>query len=160
MGHLFKPTFWRLTLSTLKRCHMDWFSLIVIVFNISHLQTSSGARVNSSFCLSVVFFSGGLAFALSRLGLELLFSSCFLSWHFVRVAFLFGPLAPRLPASTAVSLEWQWDSPFNPSFETLGLRWATALADQPPPPDHLENHLIWASFGLMQDVPWAHSRNP
>jgi hypothetical protein len=41
-----------------------------------------------------------------------------------------------------------------------------ALPDQPPLPDHLENHLIWVDsikvipLGLLQNVPWAHSRNP
>jgi hypothetical protein len=40
-----------------------------------------------------------------------------------------------------------------------------ALPDQPSPPDHLENHLIWvdltkmAPLGLKQNVPWMHSRN-
>jgi hypothetical protein len=29
------------------------------------------------------------------------------------------------------------------SFETLGLHWASTLLDLPPPPDHLENHLMW-----------------
>ncbi len=36
------------------------------------------------------------------------------------------------------------DGPFNPSFETLGLGWATALPEQPPPPDHLKN--IWSEW--------------
>jgi hypothetical protein len=54
---------------------------------------------------------------------------------------------------------------FNPNFETLGLHWATAQPDQPPPPDHLKNHLIWVDsikvipLGLKQKVPWAHNRN-
>jgi hypothetical protein len=71
-----------------------------------------------------------------------------------------------MAALAAISLEWQPDSPLALSFETLGLRWAAALPDQPPPPDHLENHLIWVDsikmipLGLKQNVPWAHSRNP
>jgi hypothetical protein len=45
---------------------LDWFSLIIIiiVFNIYHLQASPGARVSSSFFLFIVFFSGRLPFAL------------------------------------------------------------------------------------------------
>ncbi len=74
---------------------------------------------------------------------ELLFSFLFLSKHVVRVALLFSPLAPCLAASTTDSLEWQLDSLLSLSFETLGLRWASALPDQPPPLDHLKNHLIW-----------------
>ncbi len=61
----------------------------------------------------------------------------------MRVALLLGPLAPHLAALTTVSLEWESDSSLALSFETLGLCWASALLDQPPPPDHLENHLIW-----------------
>jgi hypothetical protein len=41
----------------------------------------------------------------------------------MRVALLFGPLAPHLAASTTVSLEWYSDSPLTLSFEILGLRW-------------------------------------
>jgi hypothetical protein len=52
------------------------------------------------------FFSGGLPFALFQSSKELLFSSRFLSKHVVRVALLFSPQAPRLAASTTVSLEW------------------------------------------------------
>jgi hypothetical protein len=109
---VFKLAFWCLTLSTRNAvtwtCDwLNWFSLIIIIidFNFSHQQRLPGVRVSSSFLL-LVFFSGGLPFALVRLGLELLSSSLFLSRYSVRVALLFSPLASCLASSTAVSLEW------------------------------------------------------
>ncbi len=63
-----------------------------------------GVTVSSSF-LSVVYFSGELPFALIWLGLELFYCSLFMSRYSVRVALLFGSLALRLAASTAISLK-------------------------------------------------------
>ncbi len=84
----------------------------------------------------MVLSSGGPHFALFQSSLELFFSSLFLSKHVVRVALLFSTQAPCMAASTAVSLKWASDNPFNLSFETLGLQ--TSL----PLPESLENHLI------------------
>jgi hypothetical protein len=47
-------------------------------------------------------------------------------------------------------LGWQPDSPLALSFETL---LSFALLDQPPPPDHLENHLI--SVDSIKVIPLA-----
>ncbi len=52
----------------------------------------------------MVFFSGGMTFALNSVRLSA-FVLLLLSRCFVRVALLFGPLAPRLAGSTAFSLE-------------------------------------------------------
>jgi hypothetical protein len=75
---------------------LDWFSLIIIiiVFNISHLQASPGARVSSSFFLSVVFFSGGLPFALYSVWLRAVVQLALVSRCFMILALLFGPLPP------------------------------------------------------------------
>ncbi len=72
--------------------------------------------------LTMVFFFGGLPFALYSARFGAVVQLSLLSRHSVRVAVLFGPLALHLAASTTVSLKWYSDSPFNPSFETLGLR--------------------------------------
>ncbi len=154
----------------MKRCQMDlWSARLVLTHHHLHQHhqlpsaTLHGDRVSSSFLLVVFFFLWGLPFALVQLGLELLSSYFPLSRYFVRVALLSNSLASRLAASNAISLEQKSDSPFNPSFDTLGLCWAMALPDQPPPPDHLENHLIWVDLtkmvplGLKQNVPWVHS---
>jgi hypothetical protein len=87
-------------------------------------------------------FFGRLSFALLVLVFRAAFSSLFFYKHVVRVALLFGPLAPCLAVSAVAHLggsqtvPWPlvWDSWPPLSF---------ALPDQPPPPDHLENHLIW-----------------
>ncbi len=54
----------------------------------------------------MVFFSAGLPFALFSVRLRAAVQISLLSRCFVRVALLFGPLASRLAASIAVSLEW------------------------------------------------------
>ncbi len=68
---LFKQTFWRLTLSTLECCHMDlWSAQLVLTHHHRHhlhpslLHQHLKSSVSNSFILSVVFFSGGLPFAL------------------------------------------------------------------------------------------------
>ncbi len=71
------------------------------------------------------------------------FNSRWYSKYVVRVVLSFGPLAPRLAALTTVHLSDSRTVPLALSFETLGLPWASALPDQPPPPNHLKNHLIW-----------------
>ncbi len=72
--------------------------------------------------LSVVLFLFQATFCPFSVRQRAAFSSPFLSKCVARVALLFGLLAPCLAASTTVSLEWQSDSPFALSFETLGLR--------------------------------------
>jgi hypothetical protein len=65
---------------------------------------------------------------------------------------LFGPLAPHLAASVVAHwggnriVPWPlvWDCWPSLSF---------ALPDQPPPPDHCENHLIWVDS--IQVIPLA-----
>jgi hypothetical protein len=71
-----------------------------------------------SFFSTVVLFFGGLPFALLVLQCIAAFSYLSFSKYVIRIALLFGPLAPRL----AASLEWHLDSPLALSFETLGLR--------------------------------------
>ncbi len=63
---IFKPTFWRLTLSTPKRCHMDlWSAQLALTHHHSHrlqpslLHQHPESKVCNSFFLSIVFFSGG-----------------------------------------------------------------------------------------------------
>jgi hypothetical protein len=59
----------------------------------------------------------------------------------MRVALLFGPLVPRLAASSVALLNGRQTAPWPlvlDSWSSLSF----ALLDQPPPPDHLENHLI------------------
>ncbi len=94
MGRLFKLAFCRLTLSTLKRCHMDlWLAQLVLTHHHLHqLQlllsaniTRSKSEYSSSF-LSVVFFSDGLPFALYMVRLRAFVQLPFLSRCFVRVA--------------------------------------------------------------------------
>jgi hypothetical protein len=63
-------------------------------------------RVSDLSFLSVVLFSVRLPFALFLSRKELLFSFPFFSKYVVRVALLFGPLAPSLAVSATVSLEW------------------------------------------------------
>jgi hypothetical protein len=125
---------------TPKRCHMDlWLACLVLIHLHRHrhdpslLQQHLEFSVSDPSFLSMVLFSGGLHIALVLSSKDLFFSCPFLSEFVVRVAFLFSSLAPRLAALTTVSLEWQSDSPLALSFETLGLCWAHALPDQPPP---------------------------
>ncbi len=77
-GCLFKLTFWCLTLSTPKHCHMDlWLARLVLTHHHHHQlhqlpsAKSPGEGVSSSFFNSGVF-SGRLPFALFWLSLELL----------------------------------------------------------------------------------------
>jgi hypothetical protein len=50
---------------------LDWFSPIIIInFNISHLQASTGARASSSFLFICGVFSRGCLLPLIQLGLE------------------------------------------------------------------------------------------
>ncbi len=160
MGRLFKPTFGRLTLSTLKRCHMDlWFARLVLSHYHRHRlhllpsAMSPGVRVNSSFFLSVVLFIWQAAFALFQSNLELFSGSPFLSKYFVRAALFIRPTGPPsgyldcclIGVAVRQSL----------SFEALGLRWATALSDLPPPPYRLENHLIWVDSTKRSPLAWC-----
>jgi hypothetical protein len=93
LGCLFKLAFWCLTISSPNTvtwtCDwLNWFSLIIIFINFNfHLQTSPGARASSSF-LSMVFFFGGLPFALYLFSLELraVVQLSLLSRCFVRIA--------------------------------------------------------------------------
>ncbi len=69
LGGLFKLTFWCLTLSSPKRCHMDlWLAWLVLTHHHLHQHhqlpsaTFPRDRVNSSFLL-VVFFCGKLQWA-------------------------------------------------------------------------------------------------
>ncbi len=88
------------------------------------------------------FFFGGLPFALLALQCRAPFSSLSFSKYVVRVAFLFGPLAPRLAASAFAHLSGNWTVPW-PLF--LRLTASAGLCSTRPasPPDPLENHLIW-----------------
>jgi hypothetical protein len=136
-----------------------WLTQLVLTHHHLHrlqlLPSASlpGARVSSSF-LSVVFFSGGLPFVLDSVRLRAVVQP------FIQPTGLLSGCLDCCLIGLVVR-----HSPFNTSFEALGLCWATALLDQPPPPDRLENHLICVDstkmipFGLMQDVPWVYSRN-
>ncbi len=114
LSRLFKPTFWRISLSTLKGCHMDlWLARLVLTHHHLHRlhpsildQQPESTVSNPFFFYPWYFLSGRLPFALFQSTKELLFSSPLLSKHVMRVALLFGPLVPRLAASTTVSLEW------------------------------------------------------
>jgi hypothetical protein len=83
MGLLFKPTFWRLTLSTPKRCHMDlWLASLVLTHHHCHRlhllpsASSPGVRVSTFlFFYPWCYLSGGPPFTLFQSSLELLFSS-------------------------------------------------------------------------------------
>ncbi len=91
--------------------------------------------------------------------LELL-KLCFFEQVIVRVVLYLALWPARLAASVVAhwggnrTVPWPlaWDSWPPLSF---------ALPDQPPPPDHCENHLIWVDsipkdpLGLMWDVPWV-----
>ncbi len=122
--------------------------------------TSPGDRVSSSLYNSGVF-SGGLPFALIWLGLELL-SSSLLRRHSMRVALLFGPLAPVWPPG----LLSHWCTSQMVSL-TLVLRlvasaelwlYMTSL------PRLIISRTIWVDsikmipFGPKQNVPWVYSR--
>jgi hypothetical protein len=70
-GRLFKLAFWRLTLSTSKRCHMDlWLAQLVLTHHHLHRlyqlpsATLPGDRVSSSFFNSGVFSLAGCLFPL------------------------------------------------------------------------------------------------
>jgi hypothetical protein len=60
------------------------------------------------------------------------------------------PPAPRLTMTTSGIFRLLLSGTL--SFEILGLRWASALPDPPPPLDHVKNHLIWVDS--MRWSPW------
>jgi hypothetical protein len=70
LGRLFKPTFWRLTLSTPKRCHMDLWSARLVLTHHHHrhrlhsflLHRHPESRVSNTFFLSVMLFLWRAAF--------------------------------------------------------------------------------------------------
>jgi hypothetical protein len=155
LSHLFKLPFWGLTLrhrnAVTWTCDWhDWFSLIfIVIVIIPSFCYNQEFRVSYLSFLSVVLFLCQATFCPFSVRQRAAFSCPFLSKCVVRVALLFGLLTHCLAASTTVSLEWQSDSPTALSFETLGLHWASALPDQPPLPDHLENHLNWVDSITM-----------
>jgi hypothetical protein len=103
---------------------------------------NSGAYSKRSLFSTVMLFFGGMPFALLVLQCRAAFSSLSFSKYAMRVALLFGPLAPRLAASAVVHLSGSRTVPW-PSVLRLLAPLSFALPDQPPPPDHLKNHLIW-----------------
>jgi hypothetical protein len=138
--------------------------LIVISNSLLHHPRE---RVSNSFIVAVKHFSSGLPFCpslIKPLGCLELFSSSPLRVDPGESSPLTRPPCP-LPGRLDCHLIGMvvGEGPFNPSFETHVLRWAMALPDQPPPPDHLENHQVWVDsikvipLGLMQNVPWVYS---
>jgi hypothetical protein len=136
-----------------------WTEHLVLIHLHHHCHHPSLLQQHPEFRVSVLSFLDVVLFRLWA-GFCPIFSqakSCFsalpfFSKYVMRVALLFGPLAPCwLPwpltpcwlPRPLTHLSGSHDSPVPLSFETLGLRWASALPDQPPPPDHLKNHLIW-----------------
>jgi hypothetical protein len=85
-----------------------WFSFIYITIVITPLfcnNTWVKSKL-SFFFIHGAFSLAGCLLTFFQSSKELLFSSPFLSKYVVREALLIGPLAPRLAASTTVSLEW------------------------------------------------------
>jgi hypothetical protein len=66
--------------------------------------TTSGAYSKRSFFSTAMLFFGGLPFTLLVLQFRAVFSSLSFRKYVVRVALLFGPLAPRLAASAVAYL--------------------------------------------------------
>ncbi len=106
---------------------LDWFSLIIIIIiMVSNSLLHHPLRKSSFFLVAVGIFLVGCLFV--QFG-EVLWLS--------RTVFQLSPW---------VSL----------AFEILVLRWATALPDQHPPPDQLENLLIWVD--AIKVIPLAYYR--
>ncbi len=60
------------------------------------------------------------------------------------------PSGPPSGCLGCCSLEWQWPLVWD-SWPLLSF----ALPDQPPPPDHLENHLIWVDSIKVIPLAWC-----
>ncbi len=82
------------------------------------------------------------------------FKLYFLSVNCHESSSLFGPLAPRLVASVVA----HWGSNRTAPWPLAWDSWpplSYALPDQPPPPDHRENHLIWVDSILVIPLAWS-----
>jgi hypothetical protein len=93
MGHLFKHTFWRLTLSTRKRCHMNlWSAWLVLThhhhhhLHFSHLHRHLELEKAIFSFLYVVLFNWRAVFCLFSVKPRAASQLSFLSKHVVRVA--------------------------------------------------------------------------
>ncbi len=161
LSRLFNPRFpglkirYRLAVTWTCDWH-TWFSFICNLITIDTTPPSTTASLEPRLSVFSFFnrgaFFGGLPFALLVLqfkAVQALFSLSKLSWE---SSPLFGALAPRLAASAVAhwcdsrTVPWPlvWDSWPSLSF---------ALTDQPPPPYHLKNHLIWEDS--IQVIPLA-----
>ncbi len=101
---------------------------------------------------SIVAFSGGLPFALLCFQSELPWV-LFLLVNCRESSSLFSPLASRLAASVVAHWGGNWTVPWPLVWDS----WpplSFALPDQPPPPDHRENHLIWVDSILVIPLAW------
>ncbi len=146
LGRLFKPSFWRLTLSTPKCCHMDlWLAQLVLThhhhyrLHPSLLHQHLEFKVsNSFFFIRGAFLSGRLSFALFLSSKELLFSSPYLT----SIRTVPWPLVLRLLASAELQLYWT----SLPAWSSREPSYMSGLYQDDP-------------LGLLQDVPWVLSRN-
>ncbi len=90
-GRLFKLAFWCLTLSTLKRYHMDlWLAWLILTHHHLHwLQHLPSANFMEQEWIALsylwCFFSDGLPFALYSVKLRAVDQLSLLSWCFMRV---------------------------------------------------------------------------
>ncbi len=168
---LFKLAFWRLTLSTPKRCHMDLCLAQLFLTHHHHhrlqllpFATLPGVRVSSSF-LPVVFFSGGAAFCPCLVRPRVVVQLSLLSRYSVRAAFN----SAHWPPIWLSRLLSHWSgSRTVPLTQVLRLLTSAELRlYRTSLPRMIVSRTIWSELtrlrwspsGLIQDVPWAHSRN-
>jgi hypothetical protein len=160
LGCLFKPAFWGLTLRHRKAvtwtCDQHtWFFFIYIAIITTPSFCNNTRSLEWAFFLFYpwCFFSGELPIALFQSSKELLFSSPFLNKNVVRVALYSAHWPPVWLPRLLSHLSSSRDSPMAFSFETLGLRWASALTDQPTTPQII-SRTIWSEWTRSIWSPW------
>ncbi len=140
-----------------------WLACLVLTHLHLHQHRQHHLLQQQIFELWCVFF-GGLPFALLVLQCRAAFSFLLFSKYVVRVALLFGPLAPLSGCLGCCSLEWQLDSPLALSLRFLATAELCSIEPASPAwssrePSDLSGLDQGDPLGFLLDVPWAFIRN-
>ncbi len=137
----------------------------VIGYSGSHSSTSSSTTTSSpsatsrlehrvSVFLFWLWFPWQTAFLPNCASSQSCFKLYFLLVSCHESSSLFGPLAPPLVASVVAHWGDNWTAPWPLVWDSWPLL-SYALSDQPPLPDHRENHLIWVDSIPVIPLAWS-----